>query len=70
MVVQKDEEHRNIEKAHSEDDGAWCYTYPHEGTGKVRPPATDRWRQILPDDVASTIWERHKWYFEAFRYER
>jgi sulfotransferase len=65
-----DHNFKNVEKAHSEDDSTWCYTYPHEGIGEIRPPATDYWRKALPETIASTIWERHKWYFEAFGYER
>jgi len=60
----------NVKKAHNEDDSVWCYTYPHNGTGKVCPPVTDYWRKALPENMASNIWERHKWYFEAFGYER
>ena len=65
-----DHNYKNVEKAHNEDDSTWCYTYPHQGIGEISPPATDNWRKTLPGDVASNICERHKWYFEAFRYER
>jgi sulfotransferase len=62
-------QYENIVKAHHEDDSAWCYTFPHDGTGKVLPPATDKWRHVLPECIASSIWSRHKWFFEAFGYK-
>jgi sulfotransferase len=63
-----DHDFDNVENTAEDPDGFYLHKFPHEGSGKVQPPAGDEWKRFISRDLASTITGRFPDYCKYFNY--
>ena len=49
-------------------DGLYLNKFPHEGSGMIKAPETDEWKQYISNDIAREIMKRFEFYNNYFGY--